>query len=106
MADCGEGGKKVNDLNDFTKSYERVRHSAVFRHRRFLSYKRMEEKDVILDRVLFAVSFHFLQKNGGEGCHHYQQQQKLRQGSIWHDCLGETLRPEIRLDQSRFYPPT
>ena len=60
MADCGEGGIEGYDLNDFMRSYERVRHSAVFRHRGFFSYKRMEEKDVIQDKVLFAVSFPFL----------------------------------------------
>ena len=32
----------------------------------------MEEKDVILDRTLFCFGVHFLQKNGGGGCHHGQ----------------------------------
>ncbi len=35
----------------------------------FISYKRMEEKDVTVDRPLFQ---DFLQKNGGEGCHRGQ----------------------------------
>ena len=35
----------------------------------------MEEKVVIADRTLLALTcfeLHFLQKNGGEGCHHGQ----------------------------------
>ena len=32
----------------------------------FISYKRMEERDVTVDRLL---CYGFLQKNGGQGCH-------------------------------------
>ena len=41
----------------------------------FISYRRMEEKVVIADRTLLALNcfdVHFLQKNGGEGCHRGQ----------------------------------